>query len=189
MAEKKIPTTSGNTAAGIAAVAAILPLVKPVVEAGREYIDKAVEERKKLVSVPELYSKEYPITIEQAVEMLESCGLKATLVKTPAPDVRYRDCFDSQVTGSNPKAKQKVERGTSVMVKYVTQEVIEQSQRLFDISEKRKMEKALEKEKRRAEQKEKAKHTMSDVMDTVKQETSKVFAAIPKKKGKEDPDE
>lgn len=189
MAEKKTPSTSGNTAAGIAAVAAILPLVKPVVEAGRDYIDKAVEERKKLVSVPELYSKDYPITVEQAVEMLESCGLKATLVKTPAPDIRYRDYFDSQVTSSNPKAKQKVERGTSVMVKYVTQDVIEQSQRLFDISEKRKIEMALEKEKRRSEQKEKAKQRMSNMLDTVKQETSKVSDAIRKKKGKEDPDE
>lgn len=189
MAEKKTPNTSGNTAAGIAAVAAILPLVKPVVEAGREYIDKAVEERKKLVSVPELYSKEYPITIEQAVDMLDGCGLKATLVKTAAPDIRYRDYFDSQVISSNPKAKQKVERGTSVMVKYVTQEVIEQSQRLFDISEKHKAEVSLEKEKRRSEQKEKAKQKMSGVLDTVKQETSKILDVIPKKKGKEDSDE
>lgn len=189
MAKKETQTTSGNAAAEIAAIAAVLPLVKPLVEAGREYIDKAVEERKKLVSVPELYSKGYPITVEQAVEMLESCGLKATLVKTSSPDIRYRDYFDSQVASSNPKAKQKVERGTNVMVKYVTQEVIEQSQRLFDNSEKCKTEKALEKAMRSSERKEKARHTMSNMLDTVKQGTSKVSNAIRKKKDKENPNE
>lgn len=189
MSEKKsTKNTGGNIAAGVAMAASIVPLVKPAIDAVRDYADKTIEERKKLVSVPELYSKEYPLSVEQAVEILESCGLKATLVKMSTADanIQYRHCFDSQVIKSLPKSKTKVERGTAVLIKYITQEVIDESQQMFDISEKRKEEQHFEKSVKRTERKEKTKQVASGIIGTVQESTKKIPSAFHKSTKKED---
>ncbi len=163
-------------AAGITMAASVLPLVKPAIDAVRDYADKTIEERKKLVAVPELYSKEYPLTKEQAIEILESCGLKATLVKAAMSDadIRYRNCFDMQVIKSHPKAKQKVERGSSVLVKYITQEVIDESQHMYDLAEKQKVEIQIAKATKQEERKEKTKQMMAGVMENAKKGIEKI---------------
>lgn len=189
MSQKKQSTDStGKIAAGITVAASVLPLVKPTVDAVREYTDKAIEEHKQLVSVPELYSSEYPLTVEQAVALLESCGLKATLVKTSLADasIQYRQCFDSQVIKSKPKSKQKVERGTSVLVKYITQEVIDESQRMYEFAEKQKAELLYAKSMHHAEQKEKTKRVVTEAYNAVKRNLTKIPAKFHKK---EDQDE
>lgn len=187
MSEKKSSNKNvSGIAAGITMAASVLPLVKPAIDAVRDYADKSIEERKKLIAVPELYSKEYPLTIEQAVAILESCGLKATLVKAAISDadIKYRTCFDTQVIKSHPKAKQKVERGTSILVKYVTQEVIDESQRLYELSEKHKAEVQEAKLIKQAERKEKTKQAMTDAVDTAKRGIQKI--PVFKKKEKEE---
>lgn len=163
-------------AAGITMAASVLPLVKPAIDAVRDYADKTIEERKKLVAVPELYSKEYPLTKEQAVEILDSCGLKATLVKAAISDanVQYRNCFDMQVIKSHPKAKQKVERGSSVLVKYITQEVIDESQKMYELAEKQKAEMQIAKVNKQEERKEKTKQMMTDVMSNARKGIEKI---------------
>ena len=163
-------------AAGITMAASVLPLVKPAIDAVRDYADKTIEERKKLVAVPELYSKEYPLTKEQAVEILDSCGLKATLVKAAMSDanVQYRNCFDMQVIKSHPKAKQKVERGSSVLVKYITQEVIDESQKMYELAEKQKAEMQIAKVTKQEERKEKTKQMMTDVMSNARKGIEKI---------------
>ncbi len=189
MSEKKsTKNTGGNIAAGVAMAASIVPLVKPAIDAVRDYADKTIEERKKLVSVPELYSKEYPLSVEQAVEILESCGLKATLVKMSTADanIQYRNCFDSQVIKSLPKSKTKVERGTAVLIKYITQEVIDESQQMFDISKKRKEEQHFEKSIKRTERKEKTKQVVSGIIGTVQENAKKIPSAFHKSTKKED---
>lgn len=45
--EKKTPKTTSNIATGIAMAASIVPLVKPAIDAVRDYADKTIEERKK----------------------------------------------------------------------------------------------------------------------------------------------
>lgn len=174
-------------AAGITMAASVLPLVKPAIDAVRDYADKTIEERKKLVAVPELYSKEYPLTKEQAVEILDSCGLKATLVKAAISDanVQYRNCFDMQVIKSHPKAKQKVERGSSVLVKYITQEVIDESQKMYELAEKQKTEMQIAKVTKQEERKEKTKQMMTDVMSNARKGIEK----IPVFKKKDTPDD
>jgi len=174
-------------AAGITMAASVLPLVKPAIDAVRDYADKTIEERKKLVAVPELYSKEYPLTKEQAVEILDSCGLKATLVKAAMSDanVQYRNCFDMQVIKSHPKAKQKVERGSSVLVKYITQEVIDESQKMYELAEKQKAEMQIAKVTKQEERKEKTKQMMTDVMSNARKGIEK----IPVFKKKDTPDD
>lgn len=189
MSEKKsTKNTGGNIAAGVAMAASIVPLVKPAIDAVRDYADKTIEERKKLVSVPELYSKEYPLSVEQAVEILESCGLKATLVKMSTADanIQYCNCFDSQVIKSLPKSKTKVERGTAVLIKYITQEVIDESQQMFDISKKRKEEQHFEKSIKRTERKEKTKQVVSGIIGTVQENAKKIPSAFHKSTKKED---
>lgn len=163
-------------AAGITMAASVLPLVKPAIDAVRDYADKTIEERKKLVAVPELYSKEYPLTKEQAVEILDSCGLKATLVKAAISDanVQYQNCFDMQVIKSHPKAKQKVERGSSVLVKYITQEVIDESQKMYELAEKQKTEMQIAKVTKQEERKEKTKQMMTDVMSNARKGIEKI---------------
>jgi len=174
-------------AAGITMAASVLPLVKPAIDAVRDYADKTIEERKKLVAVPELYSKEYPLTKEQAVEILDSCGLKATLVKAAMSDanVQYRNCFDMQVIKSHPKAKQKVERGSSVLVKYITQEVIDESKKMYELAEKKKAEMQIAKVTKQEERKEKTKQMMTDVMSNARKGIEK----IPVFKKKDTPDD
>lgn len=184
MSQKKQSTDStGKIAAGITVAASVLPLVKPAIDAVRDYTDKAIEEHKQLVSVPELYSAEYPLTVDQAVELLESCGLKATLVKMSLSDasVQYRQCFDSQVIKSKPKSKQKVERGTSVLVKYITQDVIDESQRMYELAEKHKAELAHSKTLHRIEQKEKTKRVVTKAFAKTKQNFENFSALLHKK--------
>lgn len=78
--EDPVNAGGGNLAPIIAAAAAILPLVRPAADAACDFAERTIEERKKLVSVPPLYSKGYAVSYSQAVEILEGCGLKATLV-------------------------------------------------------------------------------------------------------------
>lgn len=105
--EKKTPKTTNNIATGIAMAASILPLVKPAIDAVRDYADKTIEERKKLVTIPKLYSSEYRTTSEQAVEILTSIGLKVILSPTLISDAdkKYKDCINNQVIKSDPKPK------------------------------------------------------------------------------------
>lgn len=181
--EKKTPKTTNNIATGIAMAASILPLVKPAIDAVRDYADKTIEERKKLITVPKLYSSEYRTTSEQAVEILTSIGLKVILSPTLISDAdkKYKDCINNQVIKSDPKQKRKVESGTTVRVLYITQEVIDESQRLFDEFEKQTEERLLEKSIRRSERKEKTKRVVSDVTDTVKRGVGKIPSVLHKK--------
>ncbi len=167
---------------GVTAVTSLITLAKPVADTIQDYANKTSEERKRLISVPELYSKEYPLSVEQAVELLNNCGLKSTLVKTSIndSDIKYRKCFASQVISTKPKGKQKVEPGTMILVKYITQEVIDESQRIFDELEARKNEVALQKKNKHLEREQKTKQIVQDVRSKVQ----KVF-----RKNKEDSNE
>ena len=122
---------------------------------------------------------------------MESCGLKATLVKMSTADanIQYRQCFDSQVIKTHPKSKTKVERGTAVLVKYIPQEVIDESQRMFDISEKHKEEQHLEKSIKRTERKENTKRVVNGIISTVQESAKKIPSAFHKSTEKEDHNE
>lgn len=160
----------------------LLTVAKPVVDTIQDYTSKTIEERKRLISVPELYSKEYPLSVEQAVELLNNCGLKSTLIKTSIDDadIKYRKYFASQVISTKPKGKQKVEPGTMVLVKYITQEVIDESQKIFEELEAKKNGAALQKKNKHLEREQRTKQIMQDARNKVQ----KVF-----RKNKEDKDE
>lgn len=184
MSEKKAFNGIKKVTTGAAAFASIIPLVEPLIG----YLNERIEERKKLITVPELYSKEYPLTIEQAVEILNGCGLNATLIKIQKVNaqIKYRTYFDTQVVKTDPGARQKVEPGTYIKIKYVTQEVIDESQHLYEESEKQKAERACEKLENQAKRKEKTKQATLDFIDTAKRGIEKVPTVFHKKNNIED---
>lgn len=98
--------------------------------------------RKKPVIVPTIYGGEHRSTIDEAEELLSDRGLltRVRAVHLEDASVKYRDCIDYQVVDSEPKPKSKVDAGGTVTVWYVTQEVIDKSQRIFDEEQKRKSE-------------------------------------------------
>ena len=88
--------------------------------------------------------------------MLTERGLKVSKSKLrmKEADPKYRDYEDTQVIDSNPKQGAKVKIGTTVCLRYITAEVIEESQKkIFDdgvrIKQEAKEQKAAEKQERK----------------------------------------
>ncbi len=154
----------------------VAPKAKPAFDTVVHYVSKTIEERKKLVAVPELYLKGYPLTKEQAVDVLNSCGFKAIFVKANLSEAnaKYRNCLDMQVIGSTPKAKHKVKPGSTVYVKYITQEVIDESQRMYELAEKQKAEDKIAKAAKQGQRKEKAQRIMTGARNNAKKGIEKV---------------
>ena len=88
---------------------------------------------------------------------------------------KYKDCFDFQVITSSPKQGVSVNTGTTVYLKYITQEVIDASIKIFEDEEnakaERKEKKAIEKQERKDQRKEK----VSEIVDKTKTTISHVF--------------
>ena len=97
--------------AGLATAAT--PLVANAINNAKNKSSEKTEEK---IKIPELYHKGFPIDLEQAVRMLEDCGLKSSTSKLTIKEAnpRYKDCFDSQVIGSNPKQGTVVKIGSTV---------------------------------------------------------------------------
>lgn len=168
----KSPKSGGSTgdAFGIIAVAsAVIGLAKPVIDMIDEKRKERAEERKDWVTIPELCSKSAPMKLDCAIDILEKLNLKAASnsVNLNSADVKYKNCFDLQVVEINQKQKSKVPPGTLVVLTYVTSEIIEESKRLFDESESRKSNAALEKSKKRLEQKEKHKKLIANTLEKI----------------------
>ena len=113
----------------------VVPIVKPAIDTVCKQIDAVTEEHRQLIKVPELYSEGFPLTSDQATKMLEELGLSFELIPVQKADPKFCDCFDSQVVETLPAAKQKVQPGTKVLVKYVTQDIIDKSRRMAEEAE------------------------------------------------------
>lgn len=165
MGGKKVPEKMKSIANGISLAAIILPLIEPTVNLIHNQIDRIAEEKRQLVEVPELYSKSFPLTVEQASKLLTEFGFKYEMVQLPliAANAKYRDCFDSQVIGTYPKAKQKVKPGSNILIKYITQEVIDESKKIFESEV-----------QQRTEQKNKAKQKARGVINATKNGVQKI---------------
>ena len=72
--------------------------------------------------------------------MLSDRGLITRPIKLPLQEanVKYRKCFNFQVVDSDPRPKQKIKVGNTVTVWYIPQEVIDESQRIFDEKQRQK---------------------------------------------------
>lgn len=143
----------------------LVPAIIPTIE---KLLDKLPDVPVK-VEVPQLsYDSDPRLKINEALEALTNSEIKAIPSKLTLKeaDPKYKDCFDSQVVGSSLNGKKVAQVGMSVIVKYITQEVIDESQRLFEESEKQKaVEKRVNLKKRKPHVKRAQKISTSETQD------------------------
>lgn len=90
--------------------------------------------QKELVELPPLYSKGESLNLNQAVEILKDYDLRPKPIQLHIRDakVEYRDCFDFQVVDAKFMRRQKVDAELPIIIRYITQEVIDESRRLYE---------------------------------------------------------
>ena len=188
MAKPKKP--NGNIGGTLGLVAGIVGAVTPLAVELIDRIPKKEElgSSEELIFMPELCSKKFPLKLDEAKELLESRGLKALPIEVRLRDacVKYKDCFELQVVGSDRKPNSKLKPGDTVIVQYVTQEVIDESRRIFEEAEKQKAALKQERAVKRAEQMERAKAVAGDTAVKARAGVEKMIRRDKKKElGKE----
>ena len=188
MAKPKKP--NGNIGGTLGLVAGIVGAVTPLAVELIDRIPKKEElsPSEELIFMPELCSKKFPLKLDEAKELLESRGLKALPIEVRLRDacVKYKDCFELQVVGSDRKPNSKLKPGDTVIVQYVTQEVIDESRRIFEEAEKQKAALKQERAVKRAEQLERAKAVAGDTAAKARAGVEKMIRRDKKKElGKE----
>ena len=188
MAKPKKP--NGNIGGTLGLVAGIVGAVTPLAVELIDRIPKKEElgPSEELIFMPELCSKKFPLKLDEAKELLESRGLKALSIEVRLRDacVKYKDCFELQAVGSDRKPNSKLKLGDTVIVQYVTQEVINESRRIFEEAEQQKAALKQERAVKRAEQMERAKVVAGDTAAKAKAGVEKMIRRGKKKElGKE----
>lgn len=188
MAKPKKP--NGNIGGTLGLVAGIVGAVTPLAVELIDRIPKKEElgPSEELIFMPELCSKKFPLKLDEAKELLESRGLKALSIEVRLRDacVKYKDCFELQVVGSDRKPNSKLKPGDTVIVQYVTQEVINESRRIFEEVEQQKAALKQERAVKRAEQMERAKAVAGDTAAKARAGVEKMIRRDKKKElGKE----
>ena len=188
MAKPKKP--NGNIGGTLGLVAGIVGAVTPLAVELIDRIPKKEElgPSEELIFMPELCSKKFPLKLDEAKELLESRGLKALSIEVRIRDacVKYKDCFELQVVGSDRKPNSKLKPGDTVIVQYVTQEVINESRRIFEEAEQQKAALKQERAVKRAEQMERAKAVAGDTAAKARAGVEKMIRRDKKKElGKE----
>ena len=183
MAKPKKP--NGNIGGTLGLVAGIVGAVTPLAVELIDRIPKKEElgPSEELIFMPELCSKKFPLKLDEAKELLESRGLKALSIEVRLRDacVKYKDCFELQVVGSDRKPNSKLKLGDTVIVQYVTQEVINESRRIFEEAEQQKAALKQERAVKRAEQMERAKVVAGDTAAKAKAGVEKMIRRGKKK--------
>lgn len=176
MAGRKFNGNIVGTAGAIAGmVAAVAPVVTPIVS---DVVDKLAKTKcEETIAMPALYDKQFPLRLDQAMELLAGYGLKGmpSMLTPREANVKYKDCFEGQVIGSKPRANQKVQPGVTVLIRCVPQDVIDESQRLFNEAKKQKAAAKMERVKKRTEQRKRA---MELAIDTANKAGCSITKAI-----------
>ena len=128
-------------------------------------------EKTNLVEVPELYDEDYRVKLDEAKRWLEEDGLRVESVVVQ-PRAEYRDYTDMEVISTNYSMKDKVKPGTRIIVKYITTEVIEESQRLYDESEQIKLEEEQQLADKKAAKVEKRQQNRENTVSALKKSAS-----------------
>ena len=159
---------------GIAnAVALVASATVGVISAANKVKD-ALQDR---AMIPALYEKDCLLTVEEAKALLESNGFKMLPLelKVTEADIRYKDCFEFQVVSSKPRQNRKVNPGSTVIVRYVTQSVIDESKKLFEESERRKDELRIAKIETRKKQREERLAALTEVTKNTKERIKSII--------------
>lgn len=146
--------------------------VPAAIEIAENVVNKVIEkqpEKSNRIAVPELYREGFLLELDQAVKLLEDCGLKSVGSKVTLKEAaaKYKDYSDMQVIDSNPKQGTIVNPGSIVYLKYITSDVIAASQKIYDDTEAEKLKKKEEKIAQKLERQEKRKETITGVTNRV----------------------
>lgn len=161
-----VPGKIGAIKALVKAAVELHELAAPAIPVVNEKLQKLQEQRKKKaetqVYIPPLYDKGFALGLVEVTDELERLGFRVMTSKMRLQDAnpRLRNCFDGQVLGSTPSHKRRVDRGSTIVVRYITQEVIDESRRLYEETERLKQEKL----RRRKEKLEQTKSKAKDVV-------------------------
>lgn len=158
----------------VAVVASAVTVAQPAFDKMAEKSKEYSEKQSRLIKVPETCFKDYPKTLEQAIINIEEVGLKAEAspVLVREAHIRYKDCFANQVVNSHPKQNKKVEPQSRVCLKYVTQDVIDASNLLFQEREEKKLSDKIAKENKRAEQRNNNKMMINNTLQKISKRKS-----------------
>lgn len=169
----------------ITAVGTVATVVTPLVEKAIDNVGSQPKEKvNEKVKVPELYHKGFPIDLDQAIKILEDCGLKASKSKLTLKEAKpqYKDCFGSQVIDSNPKQGSAVKVGSTVCLRYIPDEVVVESQKMFDEIERSKIEAKEKKAADKLERKERTRENVVGAVDKARLGVGKIFKRDSKEK-------
>lgn len=184
MAKPKKP--NGNIGGTLGLVAGIVGAVTPLAVELIDRIPKKEElgPSEELIFMPELCSKKFPLKLDEAKELLDSRGLKVLPIEVRLRDAcaKYKDCFEYQVVGSDQKPNAKIKPGSTVIVQYVTREVIDESRRIFEEAEQQKAALKQERAVKRAEQMDRAKGAVVDTAGKMRDGLGKMVHRDVKKK-------
>lgn len=173
MAKQKIGSTIQDLAVktkDVNAIANTGVVLAGAVTAVITVVDKITDHVEDRIPVPELYLKKYPLTYKQAETLLIDSGFKMLATEIKKPNVRFKDCFEYQVVGSKPKQRHKEKPGTTVIVMYVTQDIIDASKKLFEEHERQKAEEKQQKANERIVKKEEVKQMIIERTDKAKEQ-------------------
>ena len=163
---------NGKGVSGIISTAVVeaagMAVVKVAEHAANKVIDQQPDKDAHIV-VPDLYRKGFLLELDQAIKLVEDCGLKAVASKVTLKEasVKYKDYSDMQVIDSNPKQGASVNLGSIIYLKYITADVIVASQKIYDDAEAAKLEKKEKKAIQKLEQQEKRKDAIKGVTDRI----------------------
>lgn len=152
-----------NHASAISAVAGL-------VSGAAMFIMEMASKRERRIDISAICNKTgHPMTLDEAREYLEKAEIKAIYIpiKVSEADIRYRDCFESQVVDVKPSVK--IAQDDIPQVYYVTRVVIDESQHMYELSEKQKAEVQATKIAKQTERKEKTQQMMTGAVKTAKQ--------------------
>lgn len=106
--------TGGNTLGGIltTVITAAVGVTVTVAEHAVDWFHEYQEAHKGLIPVPPVGSKDFPVTLEKAAEMLNLYGFKAIPMEISVTESsKYKACIDFRAVKSDPSQNSKVMLG------------------------------------------------------------------------------
>lgn len=156
----------------------IQPYIKDFVNAIINKLDYQIKNSKDgKITIPDMCQPDFPLDVETVVSLLEDKKFITATVPLRLKDAssKYKDCINNQVVGTSPKQGKRVELESIIKVRYITQDVIDASIKIFEDEEKAKSEHKEKKEIEKQEYKDRRKEKVSEIVDKTKITINHVF--------------
>jgi hypothetical protein len=186
--KKPVGGNKGNNVGALGAVGAIgyvvfeavKPYIKNFIDLIFTQLKKQINESKDgFITMPKLYKTNFPLDVDYVALKMKEHGFQVLTSKCMHPDIKFRNYINNQIIETDPKGGKKVQVGQYITLYYITQEVIDASQKIFEEKEKVKAELKEQKALMKQEHKEHRKEQISIIVDKAKDTVNNVV-----KKGK-----